>query len=301
MQYQIRTKVTERMDQGPIENIDSGEWMVIPKPQIQFHKGRALHVKCKVFLPHQEVETRLDYDQQFLKELLMHRVTLSAKSDPHITSRRVPSLKLDDIFRANKRGSPNIEEQSSVILQGLSHQQKRGHEVYEVKMTNHNTSEAYQGVYQCMLDRQEHERQWVISQVTMAGTPSPFPAQPMVDLVACNPEDYTYNRIKRMYILTLYEAKHTCVRCRGFAHPRPSVALYHKGRGQSSYKDVLQGGNIYVNKYINVADAGAAEATYIFRNPSTQLVGSYECKAFNDRSSANLIFEIEFKSKRRKL
>ena len=97
------------------------------------------------------------------------------------------------------------------------------HTIYEVKMRTSNASKDLEGVYQCGIERQ-YDKLFVISSVTVKGNISPFPQIPQADLVSCE-------KLKTMDPLnehiSLSPKRPTCVRCKGFGYPPPSVGIYN--------------------------------------------------------------------------
>ena len=162
------------------------------------------------------------------------------------------------------------------------------HTIYEVKMRTSNASKDLEGVYQCGIERQ-YDKLFVISSVAVKGNISPFPQLPKADLVSC--ENTNYDPLNEH--ISLSPDRPTCVRCKGFGYPPPSVGIYN-------YKDqevhLSRSSRGSVTKYINVADAGISEATYTWINPSQHMFQTskdyYTCRATNDFGSRNVRFRI---------
>ena len=158
--------------------------------------------------------------------------------------------------------------------------------MYEVKLRSSNATKDLEGVYQCGIQRQ-FDKLYIISSVTMSGNVSPFTQHPRAEVVSC--ERTNYDPLNEHIRFT--RGRETCIRCRGIGYPIPSVGIYnHKGDELKTTRGVS------VTKYINVADAGIAEATYTWLNPSASLFNRpneyYSCRAINDKGSSNIQFKI---------
>ena len=58
---------------------------------------------------------------------------------------------------------------------------------------------------------------------------------------------------------------------------------------------VVNNDRMFVQHYINVADAGIPEAVYIFRSPSADMEDDYSCRVNNDKGSDQVEFKVRFR------
>ena len=276
MQYQIRTVVEESM-MYRLDDIDSPEWMAIPAPRWSFSNNHSLKVHCKVFVPNE--------DPNWTNELTMYRAILANQDMLDRTTDRLPAkVEFQTVVGIHKETTNYAEENGASIMQGMRIPMRYPHVVYELKLRTQNASRAFEGVYQCALERQ-WDKLYVTSVITLFGNQSPFPPIPRADLVSC--ERTNFDKIKMMVIFN--RGQETCLRCRGIGYPRPTVGIYREER------ELTPEGmwDVGVTKYINVADAGISEATYIFWKPAPKHGGTYSCRAQNDRGSNYVYFTID--------
>ena len=253
LQYQIKTVIKKPL-RFQLDNIDSPEWMIVPKPTWNFTLQTDLQVKCKVFVPFQKTT--------FTNELVMYKA---------LPKMNRPKIEFDTIIRIHKDTPDYAEEQGTTILQGMRKGLKKGHAFYKVRMSTSNTSSSFEGIYLCKIERL-FDKMFFISSASVTGNVSPYPSIPRVQLIHCKTGLYSVSDS----ILVLVEGEPTCIRCRGFGYPRPDVAMY---RGESQVLE--EEGIISINRFTNVADAGVQEAVYIFRKPSRLLSGNYSCRVSN--------------------
>ncbi len=161
------------------------------------------------------------------------------------------------------------------------------HALYEVRLRASSAGPDLEGVYQCGIERQQ-DKLYVIAAVTLRGHLSPFPSRPKADLASC--EGTNYDALNEHVSLTA--GRPTCLRCRGYGFPRPQVGLYNH-RDEEVFIPRGQGA---VTKYVNVADAGVAEATYTWLRPEASFPLSgrdfYTCRAANDLAAAAVRFRV---------
>lgn len=281
MSYQIQTVIEETLDHR-IDDVDSPEWMAVPSPNWSFKDENYLKVHCKIFVPNE--------DPAWTNELSMYRAILASggvqkvggsikDKDPK------PSTKMEfqTVVGIHKETQNYAEENGPSLMQGRRIPIAYGHVIYDVKMRTQNATSAYEGVYQCALERQ-WDKTYVSAVITIFGKQSPFPIIPRADLVSCERTNFDRGTM----VIQFNREQETCIRCRGIGYPRPEVAIYREER------EVTPKGSwdVGVTKYINVRDAGISEATYIFWKPLPKHRGKYSCRASNDRGSNYVYFQI---------
>ena len=199
-----------------------------------------------------------------------------------LTTATTFKLDFQNVMSVHKETTNSAERNGLTLLQGSRRDIGRGHAVYDVKFRTKNATTFYQGVYLCALERR-YDKLFLSSYVTPSGSPSPYPRYPIVDLKSC--QKTNYDRLNQAVEFLRHHV--TCLRCVGVGWPTPEVALYGSDNLEILPSDILS-----VNKYINVADARVAEATYTFRKPDARTSGKYYCKARNEHASHSLTFHI---------
>lgn len=270
IQYQLHTFVHHITDLE-LHEIDSPEWIAVPAPKVYYRETESLKVHCKVFVPME--------NPKVVNELTMYRVGMMGEKEAEPLNFR---LDFQNVISVHKETSNSAEKNGPTLLQGSRRDIGRGHAIYDVKFRTKNATRFYQGVYLCALERQ-HDKLFLTSYVTPSGSPSPYPNYPIVDLKSCQKSNYD----PLNFMVEFHVDQVTCIRCLGIGWPTPEVALY-----DSQDHEILPTENITVTKYINVADARVAEATYTFRRPSLNTSGKYACQARNDHASRAMSFRI---------
>ena len=200
----------------------------------------------------------------------------------------VPQQKLVKLFyqpvMAIHRDTQNYaEENDYTLLQGRRSKLYGPHAKYELKVSNKNASQPFEGIYMCSLERRM-DKMYITSSITMYGNLSPLPAIPQVEFISCEKDNYV--KSQHFNILTLSRDRETCIRCRGIGFPRPLVGIYRENQ------EIQSGRHITVSKYINVADGGVSESTYVLHNYNALRAGKHSCRAANDQGSTSIHFKV---------
>lgn len=270
-QYQIKT-VVSKPTRYRLDNIDSPVWLAIPPATWSFTGQDKLTVLCKVAVPN---ERKVGFNNE------LKLLRLEKSKDDDIGN----SLQSIAVLHKDMEG-PLAEQFSDIIIFGERRNVPFNRTTYEIRMSAVNESHAYAGRYVCAFERR-HDKMYALSWMKLAGsTPSQTQA-PTASVKSCSANNYD----KDTQVLTVSAGGDTCLRCEGTGTPPPSVSLY---RGSA---EVETSAAIGVSKYINVAAAGIAEATYTFRSPSNQVAGQYSCRVENDFGSDRLEFRVLFRSK----
>ena len=247
---------------------------------------------CSVFIPNE--------DPNYTNVLSMLHVLPKDPPAPAPERQTQPQLVVHQPFRPKQKVIPTLavldyqpviaihrdtqdyaEENGHKLFQGRRSPQYGPHVKYELKVTNRNASQPFEGIYMCSLERRM-DKMYVRSSLTMYGNLSPLPVVPQVDFMSCENDNY----VKLEQILTLPRNRETCIRCRGIGFPQPKVGIYRDNQ------EILTNKLITVSKYINVADGGVAEATYVLRDHNALQRGQHTCRAINDHGSTNIHFKV---------
>ncbi|KAI0238855.1 hypothetical protein LSAT2_010388 [Lamellibrachia satsuma] len=269
-QYQLKTVISKPITYR-LDKIDSPVWLAIPPPTWSFTGQDKLTVECTVEVPN---ERKFGFNNE-LKLLRLEK----AKDDD--TGNSLLSVA---VLHKDMEG-PLAEQYSNIIIFGERRKTPLNRTTYGIKMSAVNNSHAYAGLYVCAFERR-HDKMYAVSLMKLAGSPPPLPHAPTAAIKSCSAENYD----KEKQELTMSYGVDTCLRCEGTGTPAPSVALY---RGST---EVNTSAEIGVTKYINVAAAGIAEASYTFRSPSNQVEGQYSCRVANDFGSDRVEFMIVFRN-----
>ena len=279
IQYQLRTVVKQKKE-FHLETIDSPQWILIPPKLQSYANEHRLNIRCAVFVPRDAVTT-------FIDELTMSRAKAS-------TSDSQPKFDFLNIVGVHKDQQDVVENQDDVsVLIGRRRRTRNGHVIYHVGLSTRNATPAFEGIYQCILER-HYDKLMALSKIKFTGSGALLPEIPVIELISCERDNYD----PQTATITLTEGVSTCLRCRALAESAPEVAVYYGGRDEElgSRKNDSSKAVVGVTKYLNLVDAGVVETTYMFQNPKSHLLeGSYYCKASNLFGTARIDFKITFR------
>ena len=201
----------------------------------------------------------------------------------HLEDKGRPLTKLDyqPVMSIHRDTSNFAEENGQSLLQARRLPMYGTHAKYELKISDANASQPMEGIYMCSLERKQ-DKLFVTASLTLFGQLSPLPSIPQVEFISCEKNNYQ----KHQKILTLTPYHETCIRCRAIGFPKPLVGIYRNNL------EILAGSFLSVSKYINIAEGGVSEATYVLYSHNALKVGKHSCRAVNDRGSTSIHFQV---------
>ena len=209
-----------------------------------------------------------------------HRQRSKHQSNPSLN---LAKLDYQPVMAIHRDTQAYAEENMYSLLQGQRTVMYGPTVMYELKNSNRNASQLFEGIYMCSMERRQ-DKMVILSSITLYGKPSPLPFIPQVEFVSCEGVNY----IERQRILTLTRDRETCIRCRAIGFPRPVVGIYRENM------EIRSGPFITVSKYINVAEGGLTEATYVLHSHFALELGQHSCRAVNDQGSTSIHFRVMY-------